>query len=98
MDVLTTFEILGSLSVTGMAYLGAHNFGFDAPYWQIKDPEKKISYRDAAFVRRTWPKLARHLKLALRDDVPTVMQSVLATGNNKPAPPIPPPQLLRTPS
>jgi S-DNA-T family DNA segregation ATPase FtsK/SpoIIIE len=95
MDLLTTFEVLGSLSATGLAYLGAHNFGFDAPYWQIKDPEKKISYRDAAFVRRTWPRLARNLKLALRDDVPTVMQSMLASKDKKPEPRIRTPRLLR---
>jgi DNA segregation ATPase FtsK/SpoIIIE, S-DNA-T family len=94
MDILTTFEILGSLSATALGYLGLQSRGFGAKYWQIKDPELKISHRDAAYVRRTWPKLARNLKLALRDDVPTVIGSMVAK-NGKPEPRIRVPKLQR---
>ena len=86
MDILTTFEILGATSTTGLAYLGAQSRGYGLRYWQIKDPELRVSHRDAAFVRRTWPRLARNLKLALRDDVPTLAQSMLTSGNKQPQP------------
>jgi len=93
-DILTTFEILGATSTVGLAYLGAQSRGYGLRYWQIKDPELRESHRDAAYVRRTWPRLARHLKLALRDDVPTLAQSMLTSGNKKPEPRIRTPKLL----
>ncbi len=95
MDILTTFEILGATSTTGLAYLGAQSRGYGLRYWQIKDPEVRVSHRDAAYVRRTWPRLARHLKLALRDDVPTFARSMMTSGNKAPEPRIRTPRLLR---
>ncbi|MFE3029366.1 hypothetical protein [Nocardia tengchongensis] len=75
MDILTTFEILGSLSGAGIAYMTADSFGFGAKYWTLRDPEDRRSFRDAAYIRRTWRRLARHLQLALKDDIPTFAQS-----------------------
>lgn len=94
MDILTTFEILGATSTAGLAYLGAHSRGFGLKYWQIKDPEIRTSHRDAAYVRRTWTRLARNLKLALRDDMPTFARSMMTSGNKKPEPRIRVPRLL----
>jgi hypothetical protein len=71
MDILTTFELLGATSATGLAYLGLQSAGLDIGYWRLKDPESRRSYRDAAKIRRTWRRLARHTGLYLKDDVVT---------------------------
>ncbi len=91
MDILTTFEILGATSAAGLAYMTADSFGFGAKYWTLRDPEDRRSFRDAAYIRRTWRRLARHLQLSLRDDIPTLAQSL---GNGKSEPKIRTPKLL----
>lgn len=93
MDILTTFEILGATSGTGLAYLTAQSYGFGAKYWTLKDSEARRSHRDAAYIRRTWRRLARHLQLSLKDDIPTVARS-LASKNGNPEPKIRTPRLL----
>ena len=91
MNVLTTFELLGATSGTAIAYMTAQAYGLGAKFWTLRDPEDRRSHRDAAHIRRTWPRLARHLKLDLKDDVPTTLQ---ALASNKPAPKVRVPRLL----
>lgn len=95
MNILTTFEILGSLSATGLVYFGLQSYGLGVEYWRIRDPELRESHRDAAHVRRTWRRLARHLHLALKDDIPTTARA-LAAKDGKPEPRIRTPRLLST--
>lgn len=91
MDILTTFEILGATASAGLAYMTADSFGFGAKYWTLRDPEDRRSFRDAAYIRRTWRRLARHLQLSLRDDIPTLAQSL---AKNPSEPKIRTPKLL----
>ncbi|MEU4455629.1 hypothetical protein AB0F44_30185, partial [Nocardioides sp. NPDC023903] len=93
--MLTAFEILGSLSTTGLAYAGIQSYGLGVKYWCTTDPDLKRTHRDAARVRRTWNRLARYLKLYLRDDVPTVRQAMLTSESRAKEARIRTPRLVR---
>lgn len=92
--ILTTFEVLGTLSGTGLAYLGAQSYGLGVRHWRTRDPELRRTHRDAARIRRTWPRLSRYLGLCLRDDVPTVRQALLTSDSRASAPRIRTPRLV----
>ncbi|WP_459550334.1 hypothetical protein [Nocardia sp. X0981] len=94
MDILTTFEILGATTGTGLAYMGVHSLGYGVPYWRIKDRDARRSYRDAAKIRRTWRRLARHTGLYLKDDVVTTAQAMFSNNTRRPEPKIRTPRLL----
>jgi S-DNA-T family DNA segregation ATPase FtsK/SpoIIIE len=94
MSILTTFEILGTLSGTGLAYLGLQSAGLGVRYWRTTDLELRRTHRDAARIRRTWPRLARYLGLCLRDDVPTVRQALLTNDSRSSNPRIRTPRLV----
>lgn len=83
MEILTTFEVLGSLSATGMTYLTAQSYGLGAKYWTLKTADEKRAHRDAARIRRTWRRLSRYLGLMLKDDVPTVRQAMLTNDTRR---------------
>lgn len=93
MDILTTFEILGATSATGLTYLTAQSYGLGAKYWTLKDPDERRAHRDAARVRRTWRRLARHLKLYLKDDMPTVRQALMTNDTRASEPTIKTPKI-----
>ncbi|WP_181725732.1 hypothetical protein [Nocardia gipuzkoensis] len=82
--MLTAFEILGSLSATGLAYLGLQSYGYGVAYWRLGDPELKRSHRDAARIRRTWGRLARYLNLVLKDDMPSFARSLASNSQRAP--------------
>ena len=94
MNLLTTFEILGALGGTGLAYQAAATHGYGWKYWQLKTPGEKAGHRDAAYVRRTWRRLARHVDLVLRDDMPTFLEDLLRPADAKPKVKIRTPKLL----
>lgn len=83
MNILTTFEILGATSSTGLAYLTAQSYGLGVKYWTLKTPDERRAHRDAARVRRTWRRLSRYLGLYLKDDVPTVRQALLTNDTRR---------------
>ncbi|MER7752685.1 FtsK/SpoIIIE domain-containing protein [Kitasatospora sp. NPDC097643] len=64
---------LAYLVVIGVRYLSA-------------DTETRRSIRQAARIRRTWPRLARNLGLVTTDRTPTFLQSLATTGDKKPEP------------
>lgn len=65
--------LLAWLIVIGVRYLSA-------------DTETRRSIRQAARIRRTWPRLARNLGLVTTDRTPTFLQSLAITGDKKPEP------------
>lgn len=84
MDPLTTFEILGATSALGLTYLTAQQYGLGAKHWMLRGSEARAAWREAARVRRTWRRLARHVGLALRDDVPTLLEDLFRPTDAKP--------------
>lgn len=83
MNILTTFEILGATSTTGLAYMTAQSYGLGVKYWTLKDSDERRAHRDAARVRRTWRRLSRYLGLYLKDEVPTVRQAMLTNDTRR---------------
>ncbi|MEU4843286.1 hypothetical protein [Nocardia testacea] len=93
-DMLLALETLGGTTALGLTYYGIASYGFGARYWMLKDPDQRRAHRDAAHIRRTWPRLARYLGLALRDDIPTVRQALTSDTNRNPQPRIRIPRIL----
>ncbi|MEV0203537.1 hypothetical protein, partial [Nonomuraea sp. NPDC050691] len=60
-----------------------------------KDPELRRTHRDAARVRRTWMRLARYLRLSLRDDIPTVRDAMFSDRSRAQQPKIRVPRIRR---
>lgn len=94
MDMLTTFEALGATSATGLAYLTAQHYGLGVKHWRLKDADARAAHREAARVRRQWRRLARHVGLSLRDDIPTFIEDLLRPANAAPKVKIRTPALL----
>lgn len=67
----TEFLALSGTATTAGAYLTAQAYGYGVRYWRTEGTDARRAHRDAARIRRTWPRLARYLGLALRDDLPT---------------------------
>lgn len=94
MDMLTTFEALGATSATGLAYMTAQHYGLGVRHWTLKDPDARAAHREAARIRRQWRRLARHVGLNLRDDVPTFLEELFRPANAGPKTKIRTPALL----
>lgn len=94
MDMLTTFEALGATSATGLAYLGAQHYGLGLKHWMLKDADARAAHREAARIRRQWRRLARHVGLSLRDDIPTFLEELVRPANAAPKVKIRTPALL----
>ncbi|MBF6358471.1 hypothetical protein IU449_28650, partial [Nocardia higoensis] len=74
--MIPEFLAVSSTAATASAYLTAQAYGYGARYWHLTDPDERQAHRDAARIRRTWPRTARYLGLALRDDRPTAADMV----------------------
>jgi len=61
-------------------------FGFKAVRYLRADTETRASIRQAARIRRTWPRLARNLGLTTTDHVPTLVQQLTSKDGNTPSP------------
>ena len=94
MDMLTTFEALGATSAAGLAYMGAQNYGLGVRHWMLKDADARAAHREAARIRRQWRRLARHVGLSLRDDIPTFLEELFRPANAAPKVKIKTPALL----
>lgn len=95
MDMLTTFEALGATSATGLAYMGAQHYGLGVRHWRLKDADARAAHREAARIRRQWRRLARHVGLSLRDDIPTFLEDLFRPANAAPKVKIRTPALLK---
>lgn len=93
--MLTVFEMLGSFSATGLAYVGLQSYGLGVKYWRTTDSDLKQTHRDAARIRRTWRRLSRYLGLYLRDDVPTVRQAMFTNDRRASEPSFRSPKIVR---
>lgn len=76
--MLNLYIGLAATVLLSLLYLTIQSFGFGVKYWRTKDPDLKRTHRDAARIRRTWPRLARYLHLSLRDDVPTIRDAMFS--------------------
>ena len=95
MDMLTTFEALGATSATGLAYMTAQNYGVGVKHWTLKDADARAAHREAARIKRTWRRLARHVGLSLRDDIPTFLEDLFRPADAAPKVKIKTPALLK---
>lgn len=95
MDMLTTFEALGATSAAGLTYMTAQNYGLGVRHWMLKDADDRAAHREAARIRRQWRRLARHVGLSLRDDIPTFLEDLFRPADAAPKVKIKTPALLK---
>lgn len=70
MNVLITAYVTGALALITLIYLTLQNFGFGLAYWRLTTDDDRQAHRDAARIRRTWPRLMRSVGLSLTDHMP----------------------------
>lgn len=67
----TEFLALSGTATAVGTYFTVQAYGYGVRYWRLPDEDTRRAHRAAARIRRTWPRLARYLGLALRDELPT---------------------------
>ncbi len=74
--MLAEFYGVSGTATAASAYLTVQAYGYGVRYWRLTDPDERQAHRDAARIRRTWPRTARYLGLSLRDDRPSTADMV----------------------
>lgn len=83
MNDLLVIYVTGTLALTLGLYLTLQNFGLGLRYWQLKTADERQAHRDAARIRRTWPRLMRNLGLSLTDHMPRLADSITGRKVNE---------------